>query len=195
VKRRLLLQSLVAVLVLRPLSWVRLLAQGSVELDAGQRAALVALAEVVLPTSLGAEGRDLVVGRFARWVREYREGADMGHGYGFARLRAASGSAPAHQYPAQFAALDALARARGRTSFAEAPANDRRALAETALNTPQRVTRLPSRPNGTNLVADFMGFYFSSTEAWDLAYRREIGRDRCRTLDGSEDRPAPLRGR
>ena len=194
-KRRTVLKSLEAVLVIRPLSWVRLLAQGRVEIAPAERATLLALAEVVLPTALGPEGRELVVGRFARWVREYREDADMGHGYGFARLRAASGPAPANQYPAQFEALDAAARARGRSAFTEASVDERSAMAEAALNAAPRVTRLPSRPTGANLVADFMGFYFSSTEARDLAYGRQIGRDRCRSLEGSEERPVPLRGR
>lgn len=118
----------------------------------------------------------------------------MGHGYGAATLRRRSGPSPARNYPAQFDALDAAARARGGTSFASLPIDARRAIVETALNTPQRVTRLPFQPNGTNLIADFMGLYYSSPEAWDLAYERRIGRDRCRSLDGSEQRPGPVVG-
>ena len=37
-----------------------------------------------------------------------------------------------------------------------------------------------------------MGFYFTSPDAWDLAYQARIGRDRCRSLDGSDQAPEPL---
>jgi hypothetical protein len=191
-KRRTVLRWLAAVFAARPLSSFRLFAQGRVEIDADRRATLVALAEIALPSTLDADGRALVVDRFARWVRDYRDGADMGHGYGFARLRARSGASPAGRYPEQFDALDAAARRLGASSFADLPADGRRTIVRAALDEPRRVTRLPSRPDGDNLVADFMGFYFSSMEAWDLAYERQIGRDRCRGLDGSEARPAPL---
>ncbi|HSG02008.1 MAG TPA: gluconate 2-dehydrogenase subunit 3 family protein [Vicinamibacterales bacterium] len=192
-RRRTLLKSFVTALMAGRLARLRALARGQVqELTASQLAAMGAIAEVVLPSSLGADGRDLVVEQFASWVRGYREGADMGHGYGSATLRRQSGPSPARNYPAQFDALDAAARARGGTSFASLPVDARRAIVETALNTPQRVTRLPSQPNGTNLIADFMGLYYSSPEAWDLAYERRIGRDRCRSLDGSEERPSAI---
>jgi hypothetical protein len=54
------------------------------------------------------------------------------------------------------------------------------------------VSRLPAQPTGQSLIADFMGFYFTSPDAWDLAYQAQIGRDKCRTLDGSDNAPEPL---
>jgi hypothetical protein len=60
------------------------------------------------------------------------------------------------------------------------------------LNGAQPVNRLPAQPNGQSLIADFMGFYFTSADAWDLAYQAQIGRDRCRTLDGSDLPPSPF---
>lgn len=51
-----------------------------------ERAALEALAEVVLPGELGQAGRRAVVDGFALWLREYREGAEREHGYGGAPL-------------------------------------------------------------------------------------------------------------
>jgi len=190
-RRRTLLKSFVTAVLAGPLARVRAYGRGQ-DLSAGQLATLTAVAEVVLPTSLGADGRDLVVEQFAAWVRGYREGADMGHGYGAATLRRRSGPSPARNYPAQFDALDAAARGRGAASFAALPVGERRVIIEDTLNGPPRVTRLPSQPNGNNLVADFMGMYYASPEAWDLAYERRIGRDRCRSLDGSEERPARI---
>ncbi len=190
-RRRTLLKTFVTTVLAGPLARVRAFGRGQ-DLSAENIAALTAIAEVVLPSALGPDGRDLVVERFATWVREYREGADMGHGYGAATLRRPSGPSPARNYPAAFEALNAAARNRGAASFAALPVGERRVIIEDLLDGPPRVTRLPSQPNGNSLVADFMGLYYSSPEAWDLAYGRRIGRDRCRSLAGSEERPVPL---
>src|SRR5262245_3801790 len=175
--RRALLQSLAAVVTARGLG---LRAQAPPITDA-HAASLRAIAEVVLPSSLDRSARDEVVVAFVRWVRGYREGADRGHGYGSSTLSQPTGPSPAGRYPDQFAAPDTAAAARGAASFAALPLDARRGIVEAALNEPQPVQRLPNRPTGANLVADFMGFYFTGGEAWDLAYRADIGRDRCRT--------------
>ena len=190
-RRRTLLQSVAAVFAVQPFARLRLQAQttNSAELSPANIAALRAIAEVVLPASIGASGRDDAVRSFVTWVRNYKEGADRGHGYGSSTLTAASGPSPAARYPAQFAALDKSAEALGIASFAGLPPERRLAIVESALNTPQPVTRLPARPTGANLVADFMGFYFNSAAGYDLAYNAAIGRDSCRGLDGSERAP------
>ena len=103
-----------------------------------------------------------------------------------------TGPSPAARYPPQFAALDDLAKAHGAASFSALPLDQRRAVIEETLTLPQRVTNLPARPNGASLVGDFMGYYFASPGAYDLAYNAAIGRDLCRTLDGSDRPPAPL---
>jgi hypothetical protein len=193
-KRRTLLQSFLGVVVAAPWSRWRLSAQ-SAGLTAANIAALKAIAEVTLPSAAGADGRDLAVTQFAGWVRNYKEGADRGHGYGNSQLSAPTGASPAARYPAQFAALDKAAVDQGAASFAAAPIAVRRAIVENALNTPQPVTRLAARPTGANLVADFVGMYFNGAEAADLCYRAEIQRDTCRGLEGSEQAPRPIGGR
>ena len=191
-KRRTLFQSVAALLIARPLGRSALLAQRADQLSANDIATLQAIAEVVLPAALGAEGRELVVDRFVAWVKNYREGADMGHGYGASTLRRASGPSPAQRYPAQLAALHQAATTLGASSFAALSRDQRRAAIERALNEPERVTRLPASPTGANLVADLMGLYFNSPDARDLCYGREIGADRCRSLDGSDQEPPKL---
>src|SRR5712692_3011146 len=62
------------------------------------------LAAVVLPGALGREGTDRVARQFESWVRGYRPGAEMDHGYGFTRLRYKNTS-PAPRYLAQLEAL------------------------------------------------------------------------------------------
>jgi len=203
-KRRALLQTIAGAVVTRPLGRLRAQeasasraappAQSASLADADMRT-LGAIAEVVLPSAIGREGREAAVAAFAAWVRDYREGADRGHGYGSSTLAAPTGASPALRYPPQFEALQQAARDRNAASFAALPASARRELIEAALNLPQPVTRLPARPTGANLIADFMGLYFNGAAAWDLAYGADIGRDNCRGLRGSEARPRPLGSR
>jgi hypothetical protein len=191
--RRTLLQSLAAVVVTPSLAGKAAGAPQATFGDA-ERATLHAIADVALPSALDDTERNAVVTQFVAWHRNYREGADRGHGYGSSTLAAPAGPPPAARYPAQFAALDASAKADGAASFAALGRDARRRLVEAALNTPQPVNRLPARPTGANLVADFMGLYFNGASAWDLAYQAEIGRDSCRTLAGSERAPSARGG-
>jgi hypothetical protein len=191
VPRRTVLQAIAAAVAATPLARLRIFAQAP-PITETETATLKAIAEVVLPSAVGRAERDHFVAEFVAWVRNYKEGADMGHGYGASTLRSASGPSPAPRYPSQFASLDDAAKAKGASSFATLRPDDRRAVIEAALNGPPQMTRLPSQPTGQSLVADFMGFYFTSSDAWDLAYQAQIGRDRCRTLDGSDKAPEPL---
>jgi hypothetical protein len=155
-------------------------------------ATLNALADVTLPAAIGADGRVDAVNRFVSWIKNYRAGSDRGHSYGSSTLSPPTGPSPAGRYGAQFAALDAAAVAAGAASFSALAAGQRRQIVETTLSTPQAINNLPARPNGANLIADFMGLYFNSPDATDLAYQAAIGRDICRDLPGSEKAPAPL---
>jgi hypothetical protein len=159
----------------------RLQAEG---LDA---ATLAAIADLVLPSEAD---RTAAVSAFTQWIANYQEGADADHGYGNTRVRS-TGPSPARNYPAQIAALDAAAKAKGATGFAAASVDRRRAIVEAALAA-ANVERLPARPTGAHIAADLMGHYFNSAVASDLCYRAAIGRDSCRGLPGSEKRPAAL---
>lgn len=146
---------------------------------------LRSLAGVILPSELGAQGLDRVTADFGRWVREYRPGAEMGHGYGFTRTRSTPPS-PAPAYLQQLAALhDALLGG---------DAASRRAAVLAAL-AQAKVTDLPGTPSGQHVAADLMAFYFRCSDANDLCYRAAIGRDQCRGLKGSDNPPAPLKER
>ena len=189
-KRRTLLQ-LAGALAAWPVAKLRAFAQPRSFTD-DEKAALAALAEVALPASIGPAGRAAATQKFIAWHANYRMGADMGHSYGAATLRAGSPAPAASRYAAEFSALDQAAHAESAVSFAAASRDIRRTVVEAALNTPQAVTRMPARPNGANLVADFMGLYFNSAAAFDQAYRANIGRNDCRSLDGSDQPPAPI---
>ena len=159
------------------------------------QAMLQAIAEAVLPAELDVQQQTRVVAEFLRWVREYREGAETDHGYGFTRIRS-TGPSPATRYPEQTFALERAAAALkpppSGSAFVALDVDARRSLIAEALGE-AKVERLPQRPNGVHIAADLMAFYFNSSAAADLCYRAKIGRDDCRGLEGSENAPAPLK--
>ena len=149
-------------------------------------ATLNAIADVVLPRELGADGRRSTVTAFVRWIRGYKGGAETDHGYGVTRIRRTAAS-PALGYSAQLTALQSSAGG----AFQTIAVDDRRPLVEAALAS-ARIDRLPARPNGGHVISDLMAFYFNSPAAADLCYRAAIGRHDCRGLPGSEKPPEPL---
>ncbi len=170
----------------RALTWAQ--SQPQATLDART---LLAIADVVLPSSLTADERGAAVIAFTEWVGGHKAGVDAGHSYGNSQLRT-TGPSPASTYPAQLIALDTAARAEGAAGFAALPNDGRRRLIEGALNAPTRVTQLPARPSSGHVIADFMGHYFHGPDGYNLAYRAAINREDCRGLDGSERRPDAL---
>ena len=54
------------------------------------------------------------------------------------------------------------------------------------------VRDLPGLPETGDIVLDLMTFYFTSSQANDLAYGAAIERDRCRGLARSGEMPALL---
>jgi hypothetical protein len=142
----------------------------------GEHAAtLREIAAVVLPGEVDA---DRIAGDFAAWVNDYRAGAETDHGYGNTRIRV-KGASPAAGY------LRDLVAIKGKVS--------RDSI--TAAFKESNVTDLPRTPGGSHVAADLMAFYFRSSDANDLCYRAQIGRDQCRGLAGSDRAPAPLKGR
>ena len=184
-KRRLLLQWLGAAI-----GTVRLPARAWAQAPTpAEQTRIRAIAEAVLPDEIGAPEQDKAVTAFLAWLRDYKAGADIEPGYGFPRLRKLPAS-PAAKYPAQLEALETAARARGK-SFGDMSRDERRTILEAAIAA-AKIERLPARPDGGHIATDLMGFYFNSIDANDLCYRATIGRNLCRGLDGSSERPAPL---
>ena len=146
-------------------------------------ATLKELAATVLPESLGRNGTDQVSAEFIRWVVEYRPGAEMQNGYGITRVRIEPPS-PASKYLSQLAELSSLMSANGGLDF-------RRQQLATRLKT-AGVHDLPGLPETGDIVVDLMTFYFTSSQANDLAYEAAIERDRCRGLNRSGEMPTSL---
>jgi hypothetical protein len=189
-RRRTLLQWLVATMPALPVTRVRLAAQTR-ELTPDAVAMLHAVGPTVLPASIGAQKVKETVDRFVEWTRGYREGVPTSHGYGHPVLTRTKAS-PVPDYVAQLATLEAAAKTRG-GAFPSLPLETRRALLDEAL-TAAGVRALPGRPSGQHVVSDLMAYYFRSSEANDQAYRAAILRQTCRPMQITTTRPEPLKG-
>jgi hypothetical protein len=186
-KRREALQTLATAAAALPLMRVPLEAQ---ELTSDQVFVLRDVAATVLPSAIGRKGQDEAVDNFLRWIRDYKEGVPLSHGYGEPRL-VKSGPSPARGYRTQMDALQAAAKARG-GRFGALPLDDRRGLLDDAFKAAD-VRNLPGRPDGKHVVADLMAHYFRSSAANDLCYNARIGRNTYRAIRVTTVRPAPLK--
>jgi hypothetical protein len=161
------------------------------EIPADEVAALHELAGVVLPTSLGRTGTDAAADQFAKWVRDYKPGADTDHGYGRTRIQGLPPN-PSGHYVEQLQQLDAASAARG-APFAKLDPRAQREIVEAALRE-AKVDRIPPRPNGQHIASDLMSHFFHSSGGEDFLYAAAIQGDDCRGLPSSGARPAPLKG-
>ncbi len=170
------------------LPWMRVPLQAQ-ELDSDQVFLLRDVAATVLPSAIGRKGQDEAVDNFLKWIREYKEGVALSHGYGEPRL-VKSGASPAPGYSRQITALQQAAQARG-GRFGALPLDARRELIDTAFKSAD-VRNLPGRPDGKHVVADLMAHYFRSSAANDLCYTSRIGRNTYRAIRVTTVRPRPL---
>jgi hypothetical protein len=193
--RRALLQWLASGAVTLPVWRADLSAGGLAQADVlstGHVFVLRDVATTVLPSVIGAKGNDEAVDNFLRWLREYREGVPLSHGYGEPRL-VRSGPSPAPGYGTQLAALQQASADRG-GRFGALPLDARRALLDAAFKQ-AGLQNLPSRPDGKHIVADLMAHYFRSSAANDLCYNARIGRHTFRAIRVTTVRPTPLGAR
>ncbi len=192
-KRRRALQTLATAAAALPLMRARLSALGlaaAQELPPDLVFALKDVAATVLPSAIGAKGQDDAVDNFLRWMRDYKEGVALSHGYGEPRL-AKSGPSPVPGYATQLAALQQAAQSRG-GRFGALPIEARRDLLDAAFKAAD-VRNLPGRPDGKHVVADLMAHYFRGSAANDLCYDARVGRQTYRAIRVTTVRPAPLK--
>ena len=191
-KRRTALKSLGAVAASLPLIRADLSATALAnadELAQEQVFVLRDIASTVLPAALGAKGQNDAVDDFLGWIRDYKEGVALAHGYGEPRL-VKSGPSPAPAYTRQLIALAQAAQVRG-GRFGSLPLDTRRELLDAAFRD-AGVRNLPGRPEGIHVIADLMAHYFRSSGANDLCYNARIGRNTYRAIRVTTVRPEPL---
>jgi hypothetical protein len=154
-------------------------------------ATLDALAETVLPAAaLGRAGVLRASAAFRSWGAEYREGAEVNHGYGTSRLRTL-GPTPLTRWTKQLDELDAAARAKHQKRFRELAVADRTALVRATLEG-QRVDRMPGVVDAPHVALALLAHFYDSTAATDLCYQAQIGRQTCRKLADAPRKPLPM---
>jgi hypothetical protein len=151
---------------------------------------LRALAEVVLPSELGAERTRQVVADFQGWIDGYRQGVELTHGYGTSRLRF-SGPTPATRWAGQLEALDAESRRRHRKPFADITTEPREAILREALSQ-DRLDRIPAVGEARHVAIALLAFFYESPAATDLCYEARIGRQTCRPLAQAGMQPVKI---
>ncbi len=190
-KRRTFVKLAVSTVALSPVGRLAFAAQ-SPALPAASLTTLRALAPIVLPRSIGRRNVEAATERFVAWLDGYRAGVVTEHGYGHPRFRRTAES-PAAKYGAQLTALEEAAERQHHQPFARLDPALKVALIEAALRD-AKVDSLPGRPNGQHVAADLMAFYFDSSEANDVCYQAQIGRETCRPISRVTARPRPLAG-
>jgi hypothetical protein len=185
-KRRTLFKTAVLALLSNVLPFARVKA-GALSQD--DRELIAAIGEVVLPSSLGAQGRDKAVEAFANWLDGYKAGVPMSYGYGQLKYAVVPPS-PSLRYPSQIRRLQQLSKAKG-SGFSALSAADRKAVVEAAL-LEAKVTRLPDRPDGQHIASDLMSHFYNSSEGNDFLFKASIRVSTCRGLDTSADRPVSI---
>src|SRR5512133_967883 len=154
---------------------------------ASEPATLDALAEAVLPSSLGRAGITAEVKAFREWGASYREGAEVVHGYGTSRLRSL-GPTPLTKWTAQLDDLDTRAQSKYQRAFRDLSVSDRADLVRTVLQG-QRVDRMPSIADASHVSLALLGHFYDSSAANDLCYEAKIGKATCRPLSASTRKP------
>jgi hypothetical protein len=156
-------------------------------------ATLIALAEIVLPTSeLGRAGLNKAVNEFLDWGKGYKENAELNHGYGTSRLRATAAT-PMTRWTKQLDDLDAAARGAHQKPFAALNREQRTELITAALKTSgQRIDRMPAVGDAQNVIIALIAHFYESSAANDLCYQAQIGRQTCRPLAAQSRKPLPM---
>lgn len=159
-------------------------------LSQDNRRLIAAIGEVVLPSTLGADGRTKAVEAFVKWLDGYKAGVPMSYGYGSHLKYAVVPPSPLLRYPSQLARLQELSKAKGSPFPALSPA-DRKAVVEAALRE-AKVTKLPERPDGQHIASDLLSHFYGSSDGNDFLFKASIRVSDCRGLDTSTARPASI---
>lgn len=154
------------------------------------RAMLDALGSIVLPqTALGDAGIVRVVGEFLAWLDAFEPVTERDHPYYSPEIN----YGPPHPAPLWGAQLDALnieAQQRFDMGFPALAEDRKRFILDRQLptNIPQD---LPYAGNAPHVAIGLLAWFYATPEANDLALQANIGRQSCRGLQGSPDKPTP----
>jgi hypothetical protein len=154
---------------------------------------LHALGEAILPSAIGRDGVARVVRDFQRWIDNYREHAEIVHGYGTSALRFTRAS-PRAKWALQIERLGRRTSDVGRQrGFASLSPESRRSIIAQELKD-ERLERMPDVASAPHVAIGLLAFFFGTSDAADLAYEAKIRREQCRPLAASPRKPLPIAG-
>ena len=151
---------------------------------------LEALAEAVLPSSLGRAGARRAAAAFREWGAGYHENAELVHGYGTSRLRS-TGPTPVTRWATQLDQLEARAHSERQRSFRQLTVGEPTTLVRAVLQG-ERIDRMPSVAGANHVALALIAHFYESPAAQDLCYGAQIGRETCRPLAAQARKPLPL---
>jgi hypothetical protein len=154
------------------------------------QAMIRALGEALLPSELGRARIEVASDSFWRWMTGYRQDAELLHPYGSPRLSYA-GPSPVTGWTKDLQALDTSARAKHGAGFVAISANSRQALVREALQG-IKGDQLPNVASAPHVALGMLAHFYGSSEATDLCYRAQIGRNKCRPLAHNGRKPLPI---
>ena len=150
---------------------------------------LDALGEVVLPSELGAAGRQQAVRDFRSWAEGYEAVPELNHGYGTAEIRYGPPD-PAPAWGAQLRALELEAGKRHGTGFAQLDPADRDALVRRHIG--DDGDRMPPPLRARHVAVALLSHWLSTPEATDHCYGARVTPLTCRGLNGVSNEPEEL---
>ena len=159
---------------------------------AGEPETLRALAAAVLPSELGEAGTAGVAREFQAWIDNYAAQAELVHGYGTSALRFSRAS-PRANWAAQLEALGRRSSVVGNRTFTAMSVDERRTVVRDELRG-ERIDRMPAVGAASHVALGLLAFYYDGSEASDLCYGAQIGRETCRPLAVAPRKPLPLAG-
>ena len=142
---------------------------------------LNALADVVLPQELGVPARTAAVLAFREWLAGYEPAAEGMHGYGDQEITYLPAD-PGPGWNAQLSQLDAIARKRHGTGFADCDAATREAIVRGQLSHVPGGPRLPGVATAPHVALALLAHWADSSSATDFVYGAAIGKETCRQL-------------
>ena len=155
------------------------------------RDTLDALAMLVLPkTALGKAGINRVTGEFLHWLDAFDPATELNHPYYSEEINYGPPD-PAPLWGAQLRALDIEAQNRIDKNFHAISEDQQIFILERHL--PQNASDvLPYAGNAPHVSIGLIAYFYATSEANDLCLDAKVGRQTCRGLHGSPDKPAPL---
>lgn len=151
---------------------------------------LRAVAEAVLPDELGDDGRERAARAFERWSEALEPVAELSHPYLVPEIRY-SGPDPRPGWAAQLEGLEKECGSRHGVTVSDLDVPARRELLARPLS--ESGSALGAPQNADHVALALMAHFFGSPIATDICYGRSIRRELCRSIEGAEDEPAPLR--